>query len=272
MKVFTLKLNFLLIFLMIAVLGMAQDTYTTVGIIGTATPHGWDASTPMKLANTSDVHQWTITLQLTQGEAKFRANDNWTVNWGGFSFPSGTGVRDGANIQVPATGYYTVTFNDVTGAYNFQALNPAVYTTVGLIGSAINPDWNTSVAMTKTATDPHSWTIEDITLNLGEAKFRANNSWDVNWGSGSFPGGTGVQDGANIPVTAGEYKVTFNDVTGEYFFTNLQPTVYQTVGIVGTAVSNDWNTTVPMVQGADSHTWTLTNIKLLAGEAKFRAN
>src|SRR4051812_7579468 len=192
MKVFTLKLNFLFTFLMIAVLGIAQDTYTTVGIIGTATPHGWDASTPMRLASSSDAHQWTITLQLTQGEAKFRANDNWTVNWGGFSFPSGTGVRDGANIQVPATSYYTVTFNDVTGAYNFQALSPAVYTTVGLIGSATSSGWDASTAMTKSATDPHSWTIGDITLSQGEAKFRANDSWDVNWGSGSFPGGTGV--------------------------------------------------------------------------------
>src|SRR5690349_16469787 len=111
MKVFTLKLPFLFSFLLMALLIEAQNTYTTVGIIGTATANGWDASTPMKLANTSDPHQWTLTLQLTQGEAKFRANDNWAVNWGGSGFPSGTGYQDGPNIQVPSTNYYTVTFN-----------------------------------------------------------------------------------------------------------------------------------------------------------------
>lgn len=76
MRIFTLRLNFLLAFLLIATLGMAQDVYQTVGIIGTATSKDWNASTPMKLADASYPHQWTLTLQLTQGEVKFRANDS----------------------------------------------------------------------------------------------------------------------------------------------------------------------------------------------------
>lgn len=270
---FTLKLPLFFTFLLITVLGLAQDTYTSIGIIGSSTSNGWDASTPMKLANSSDMHQWTLTLQLVQGEIKFRANNSWDVNWGGNDFPSGTGVRGGLNIQVPTTSYYTVTFNDVTGAYNFQAFNPVVYTTVGLVGDATASGWNASTAMTKSATDPHSWTLEDITLSLGQVKFRANDSWDVNWGGGSLPGGTAVQNGPNIPVPAGEYKVTFNDVTGEYYFTNLHPVVYQTVGIIGTATTKGWDASTPMrlVAAGDPNNWVLTTY-LQAGDLKFRAN
>jgi hypothetical protein len=44
MKVFTLKIPLLLTLLLIATLGLGQDVYQSVGIIGTATPKSWDAS------------------------------------------------------------------------------------------------------------------------------------------------------------------------------------------------------------------------------------
>jgi 1,4-alpha-glucan branching enzyme len=273
MKNFTLRINLLLSFLLAATLAFGQDVYQTVGIIGTATPKGWDASTPMKLVNANDPHQWIITLNLKEGLIKFRANDSWDVNWGGTSFPSGSGSRNGADIQVPVTSYYTITFNDVTGAYNFESLNPPVYSTVGIIGDATPTGWGTSTAMQQSSTDAHSWTLENIILSQGEVKFRADNSWDVNWGSTNFPTGTAFRNGPNIPAVPGEYKVTFNDVTGEYFFKNLNPTLYETVGIIGTATAKGWDASTPMklVGAGDPNNWVLTTF-LQAGEMKFRAN
>lgn len=273
MKNFTLKLHFLLTFLLLATLGMAQDVYPTVGLIGTATPKGWDASTPLQLAAANDPHQWTLTLELKQGEAKFRANDSWDVNWGGSAFPAGTADRNGPNLQVPTTSYYTVTFNDVTGAYRFEALSPpAVYATVGLIGDATPAGWAASTALVKGA-DNHTWTLSKIVLGAGEVKFRANDNWDVSWGANSFPAGTASRNGSNLVVTPGEYAVTFNDITGEYFFKNLNPTVYTTVGIIGSATQKGWDESTPMrlAAAADPNTWTLTTF-LQTGELKFRAN
>jgi glycosidase len=273
MKTSTPKLSLALAFLLTAAsIVSAQNIYQTVGIIGSATPQGWNASTPMVLANSADPHQWTLSLQLTQGEAKFRANDNWSVNWGGPAFPSGTAFQDGPNIPIPSSGYYTVSFNDVTGAYNFQALNSPVYPTVGLIGSATPQGWNASTAMTKDSVDPHRWSLT-ITLISGEAKFRANDSWDVNWGNNAFPGGIAFQNGANIPIPAGEYLVTFNDATREYFFKNLNPVTYSTVGIIGSATSQGWNGSTPMklLSPSDPNSWILTTY-LQTGELKFRAN
>lgn len=119
----TLKLSLLLAFLFSASVSMAQ--ITTVGIIGSSTPRtatnttGWDASTPMTRV-TATGNDWTITLPLTVGEVKFRANDAWTINWGAAAFPSGTGVQDGANIPIATAGRYTVRFNSSTGAYQFS--------------------------------------------------------------------------------------------------------------------------------------------------------
>jgi 1,4-alpha-glucan branching enzyme len=273
MRIFTFRSNLIGAFLLMSLVSFAQNVYQTVGLIGTSTPAGWDASTAMELANTSDPHQWTITLPLTQGEAKFRANDSWTVNWGGNAFPSGNGAQDGPNIQVPTAGYYTVTFNDTNGAYNFQNLNSPMYTTVGLVGNATPQGWDTSTAMTADDNDPHQWTLDTISLTQGEVKFRANDSWDASWGGSGFPGGTAFLNGQNIPVFAGEYQVTFNDVTGDYFFKNLDPNIFESVGIIGSSTSKGWDSSIPMklVSAGDPNNWVLTSY-LQTGELKFRAN
>ena len=50
-------------------------------------------------------------------------------------------------------------------------------------------------------------------------KFRADNAWDVDWGSNTPISGTGTQGGSNIPVSvAGTYDIWFNDITGNYIF------------------------------------------------------
>ena len=131
MKISTLKLSALLAFLFSTTVSMAQTTtYNTIGIIGTATSPtgastGWDASTALSPSGTSG-HDWTITMQLSANEAKFRADNAWAVNWGGPAapapaFPAATGTMNGPNIMVPTAGRYTVRFNDITGAYTFAA-------------------------------------------------------------------------------------------------------------------------------------------------------
>lgn len=90
-----------------------------IGIIGDATPGGWETDTDLTRSE-SDPNVWTIEgLTLLSGEAKFRANDSWTTNWGADSFPTGVGTQDGPNIPVEA-GIFTVTFNSSTGEYSFE--------------------------------------------------------------------------------------------------------------------------------------------------------
>lgn len=186
----------------------AEDTgFESIGIIGSATPGGWDSDTDM--TDNGD-GTYSLLIGLLDGEAKFRANNDWPVNWGATDFPAGTGVQDGPNIPV-SFGLYWVTFNSNTGEYNFE---PA---SVGIIGSATPGGWDSDTDMAPSDANP-SVVVLNVDLVDGEAKFRLNNDWPVNWGAADFPTGVGVQDGPNIPVTAGNYDVSFNVLTGEYSF------------------------------------------------------
>lgn len=93
-------------------------TYTTIGVIGDATPGAWDTDTDMTQLE-SDPHIWYISdFQLGEGEFKFRADDDWTDNWGvaqeGLSGKANYGSGD--NMTAPA-GVYDIWFNDLTGRY-----------------------------------------------------------------------------------------------------------------------------------------------------------
>ena len=54
---------------------------TTIGIIGAATPGGWDAETPLTYNKTERC--WVVkNIELKAGECKFRANNAWAIQWG----------------------------------------------------------------------------------------------------------------------------------------------------------------------------------------------
>lgn len=53
----------------------------TYGLIGDATPGGWDSSTA--LTPNDDFTVWTGTVHMKQGGFKFRANNGWDINLGG---------------------------------------------------------------------------------------------------------------------------------------------------------------------------------------------
>ena len=65
---------------------LSAKTYTlspfNIGIIGNATPSGWASDTDMKYNPTERC--WELNnVELSDGEMKFRANDDWKLNWGG---------------------------------------------------------------------------------------------------------------------------------------------------------------------------------------------
>lgn len=71
-----------------------------IGIIGPAQAGGWDTDTD--LTYNPETKAWEGTLDLTADKMKFRANDDWAINWGG-SFDALT--QDGADIVVEAGTY-----------------------------------------------------------------------------------------------------------------------------------------------------------------------
>lgn len=78
---------------------------TDWGVIGDATPTGWDADTDMIWDEDRGV--LSLNLDLQAGELKFRANDDWEINFGD-DFTNGTLEADGENIPITEAGNYTI--------------------------------------------------------------------------------------------------------------------------------------------------------------------
>lgn len=79
------------------------------GIIGSATAGGWGSDQNMAWDAVNSVFK--ATLDLVVGEIKFRANDDWAVNFGG---PLNALEPGGANIPINEAGNYTITLNPWT--------------------------------------------------------------------------------------------------------------------------------------------------------------
>lgn len=168
------------------------------GIIGDATPSGWDLSTDMIYNATTDTY--SISLGLKTGAFKFRLDNSWTTNYGdtgnNLSLEAG-----GDNIPVTA-GNYTIVANFKTLTYTITPIVNAW----GVIGDATPTGWDSDTLMDYNPTTQKYSII--IKMKVGTFKFRLNHGWDSNYGDDgnnlSLDSG-----GANIAITtAGTYYIT----------------------------------------------------------------
>lgn len=117
-------------------------TISDIGLIGSATT-GTDAGWAADIAKmeTVDGINYTTTQQLysvntsTGGAAavKFRTYGEWKQDWGGKTFPMGPEAGVNSDIFVTADGTYAITFNRLTGVYDFgTALSTKNFTIAGL--------------------------------------------------------------------------------------------------------------------------------------------
>ena len=96
---------------------LTYSTYyvTTIGLIGDATPGGWNDSTPLM---SEDYLIWTGDVYLVPGGYKFRCNDEWVVDLGGSPNELEFGTNGAGNIEFDGEeGTYTVTLNLTTLPY-----------------------------------------------------------------------------------------------------------------------------------------------------------
>ncbi len=138
-----------------------------------------------------------------------------------------SGVKSAVTKQINAlaTGKYKLilTATDKSNNVKKDTTTFEVISSAAIIGSATPGGWDVETPMERSATDPDVYT-KTITLVAGEAKFRANNAWNLSWGNNKFPSGIGsTANGPNIPITAGRYLVTFNISTGAYSFAVVAP-------------------------------------------------
>ncbi len=90
---------------------------STWSIIG---PAGVDWNTDVPLTYNCDTKTFDITRNLNAGDFKFRANNDWTVNYGSSSSTGGALAAGGSNITVAAAGTYTIKLDLNNMVYSIQ--------------------------------------------------------------------------------------------------------------------------------------------------------
>ena len=212
--------------------------YQDLFIIGEAAVGNWDNNadnmTLIPLLKTANASQYTFTGLFKEKNAALQAvgfkiikvKGSWDAQFGKGAAEGQLSTDGGSgNLSVPADGYYKLTIDIAALTYTLVpvAAPTDTYTNVSIIGTVNGDDFVTDKQLTKSAFDPHLWYISGAELSAGEFKFRANNSWDTNWGTNSEYFGTGTKGGANIPLASEwTYDIYFNDATGDYTIIPVQ--------------------------------------------------
>ena len=268
-------------------------SFNSLGVIGDATPTGWDADTDMEF--NAAKQRFYVDLTLIDGKIKFRADDDWAVNWGG---ADGVLSAGGADIAVAAGDYRIyVNLNDPANpTYELNAKmygqdenagsttpepepepEPTPVTGWSLIG-AFN-EWSGDLML---ASDGTFYVIKGAELE-GELKFRKDGDWTVNFGlgEGEFAADTELSlaaNGANINVTAGTYDVYLDEANAKAWFITdgsypgggVAPEASEW-GVVGQV--NGWAAPdITMYKTATEGLFVAYNVAMPDGGFKIRAN
>lgn len=110
-----------------------------VSIIGTGA-QGWETDIAMPSTD-GGVTFLLENFSIVDGFVKFRTNSSWAKNWGSADFPAGVGTQNGADIPTIA-GTYNISFNRLTGEYNFEEVLSVVETNKNTIKVYPNPSRN----------------------------------------------------------------------------------------------------------------------------------
>ena len=271
-------------------------SFNSLGVIGDATPTGWDADTDMEF--NAAKQRFYVDLTLIDGKIKFRADDDWAVNWGG---ADGVLSAGGADIAV-AAGNYRIYVNLNDPANPTYELNAKMYGQDENAGSTTpepepEPEptplvgWGIVGAFSGWADGADVMLASDGTYLLakgveleGELKFRKDGAWEVNLGlaeGAEFAADTEIAlsaGGANINVAAGTYDVYLDEVNAKAWFITdgsypgggAAPEASEW-GVVGQV--NGWNAPdITMYKTATEGLFVAYNVAMPDGGFKIRAN
>lgn len=235
-------------------------TKSTWGIVGDATPNGWDGP-DIPFYTTSESNVIVAYATLVDGEIKFRQNNAWGGDFGDLDNDGVLDQEPDNNIKVtPGTYKITINWND-----NSYTLENFYW---GLVGDATPNGWDGPD--TKLQYDFNTDSFKAVVhLKDGELKFRMNDTWGGDYGDLDTDGILDQEADNNIVVTAGYYLITVNFNTLEY---SIEPT--KIWGIVGDATPTGWDGPDYKFTPDFSNPgiWVLKDITLTDGEIKFRMN
>jgi hypothetical protein len=180
---------------------------------------GWTpASAPTIASDTANgSYQGYVDITTTNG-FKFTNVPTWngTTYGDAGSGTSGTLSTNGNanNLNIASAGWYYVQAN--TTALTWQTTAITSWSLIGDFNS-----WNADVPMTYSSSNGN-WTGTITAAAAGGFKIRANDAWNISYGTGGPAGSLTSSSGGNIPITAGTHTVTMNLSIPGYYFYSIQ--------------------------------------------------
>ena len=185
---------------------------------------GWAPATAPKVASVKDdkVYEGYVDFtNATDFAFKYTEDVEWKVNYGWASstntdsYAGGTFAQGASgNLFVPSKGYYLLKANTVANTWS------ATKTTFGVAGDATVGGWDNDTDMTFNSTT-QEWKVITTLIGGKKIKFKANRSWDINYGGNAPANGFLKLNGADIIVPAdGSYTIILNlSNPGNYSYT-----------------------------------------------------
>jgi hypothetical protein len=178
---------------------------------------GWNPgnlNTTLKSVGYNTTFTGFVHILSGSGEFKFNEEPDWVdgKNYGDTGADGKLDSEaDAANIKVSKFGTYEMTVDLSSKTYTIS--DPKLW---GIIGDATAGGWDAETPMNFNR-DLNVLTLT-ADLKAGSFKFRANMSWDYNYGPKD---GVLIKDGDNIAISeAGNYTITLNfNVPGEVSYT-----------------------------------------------------
>lgn len=242
------------------------------GLIGDATSGGWSDDTAMEYDDNTRL--WTVITPLSANHFKFRANKDWTINYGADDSNPGRLLASGSDIKVDVESPYIVTM-DIThgGKYSFKMeettieLSSAFMTLPGSY-QGWSPEADNCYKVFSDARDfkySGAYYFEAGT----EFKFYDAGSWigivgDIQWNETNTVGNFSIGDGDNIKISESAYYKISADAKKK--IASLSKTCWE---LIGDATPGGWDYGQPMTYNPADGTWNIT-IELKDGDIKFR--
>ncbi len=252
-----------------------KESYNQIGVVGTI--NEWGATPDVVMEFNSHKRRFWADLDIAaDAEIKFRADSDWTLNWGG---ADGEAVANGDNIKVAPGQYraylYISNSNELkyeldTRMYGLE--EPTSGSTSGgdsgddnpgddpvapekqdnlweVIGNVNGTSWSDAACYMNQISEGVWYSPAfDVTAaaeggETGEFKLRYNNDWGVNYGLGDAEltlaaPYVGAPDGGNIVVPVGKYQVAFYEADTTFYVFALDGTGWGVVGSIASAGLN----------------------------------
>jgi hypothetical protein len=210
-------------------------------------------------------------------EFKITIGRSWAVNYGGSGAVLSGG---GANLTVPAAGFYRISVNISTLQYNITTGR------MGFVGGATGAGWDPPSVFPNYALGNSGTNLFVGLTNFttGGWKLIDNNQWDNgsqsvtetrSYGSNGASGSTMGVNGPNFPdiTTAGRYRVIWDGRDVNNIKYEMSPAIQMRVVGNGMTGVPDWNPGAsPQMVYAGNGIWTLTVALDANEEFKFLAS